>query len=918
MTLTTLFDVEPLRAAVAAGHLLLTPNRRLASRIRTALIAAARADVAEGGATVVRTPAVLALSDWLERSWQELTFRGDQERGDDGPRAAERWVLSTDQERVLWEQVIRASPVGAALLRPAQAAELAAGALRSIVAWRQWPLNAAQRGYFSDADNQCFLDWLAQFETLCSEQGCITQAERDFYVADALIAGRLPLTQPVSLVCFDELAPLYAELFATIYAQPVLIPARNQSAQSVACDSYEQQIRAGVRWIQQQLAVNSAGPFALVVPDLSSQRQRVERILLDEMSAAHVLPATPRQLPAVNFSAGEPLAATPVIQSALRLLSLLLPDISRADLLALLHSPFAAWIADVNATAMAVTRVCDLLTDSISGAQLRGVAAAVAERFEGWSFDRALQQLADTSRRAHLPHLRAPLSVWADHFRQALSLLGWPGARTLDSVEYQQVSQWQELLAELSAFDDISGNLSLAGALTALRQLATARVFQAKTADAPIQVLGLLEAAGLQFDGVWLCEMADDQWPPSASPHPLLPRDWQRRLRMPHCDAEREFSVAQQLSSSLRANARTLIVSYQRERDDVERHVSPLFKDLPTVELSALDIVLAEPFKPTISPSSELSTNTAGLQNFDPSFAPPLDLSNRARGGSALLADQAACPFRAFARHRLRAEPLGEPQTGLSASERGVLLHTALQSLWQQLQNSSALRACTEADLLQRAAAAAAFALRELPDIERFGPRFIALETQRLERVLVRWIELEQERADIEIAALEEERRFNFAGLDLRLRVDRIDRLADGRVAIVDYKSGQSNSINAWLGERPEQPQLPLYVLALEHEQPGSVAGVAFAQVRLDTPRWIGLGDEQLERYGLKPVSDEVADWPTRVQAWQTSLQMLANEFIQGRADVEPASPKSCQYCALPSVCRIDHAQLEVAIEEGE
>ena len=138
--------------------------------------------------------------------------------------------------------------------------------------------------------------------------------------------------------------------------------------------------------------------------------------------------------------------------------------------------------------------------------------------------------------------------------------------------------------------------LPFAAALAQWRQLVQAHVFQPKTADAPIQVLGLLEAAGLQFEGTWLCDMGDDRWPPPAAPQPLLPRDWQRRLRMPHCDAEREFAVAQQLSASLRANARQFIVSYQRERDDVPRHVSPLFADIAHSDLAALAIAVEEPF----------------------------------------------------------------------------------------------------------------------------------------------------------------------------------------------------------------------------------------------------------------------------------------------------------------------------------
>jgi len=177
--------------------------------------------------------------------------------------------------------------------------------------------------------------------------------------------------------------------------------------------------------------------------------------------------------------------------------------------------------------------------------------------------------------------------------------------------------------------------------------------------------------------------------------------------------------------------------------------------------------------------------------------------------------------------------------------------------------------------------------------------------------VLVHWLELEKARADVEIVALEQERQFVFAGLELRLRVDRIDQLVDGRVAIVDYKSGQNNSANAWLGERPEQPQLPLYALALENEKPGSVAGVLFAQVRFDTARWVGVGDNELEDYALNPVAHEqAADWSEQLRFWQKSLQTLAQEFIDGRADVAPASPKTCQYCALPDVCRIKHAAL--------
>jgi len=43
-----------------------------------------------------------------------------------------------------------------------------------------------------------------------------------------------------------------------------------------------------------------------------------------------------------------------------------------------------------------------------------------------------------------------------------------------------------------------------------------------------------------------------------------------------------------------------------------------------------------------------------------------------------MVKDQAACPFRAFAAHRLGAEGLQFPHTGLDALERGTLVHRVL------------------------------------------------------------------------------------------------------------------------------------------------------------------------------------------------------------------------------------------------
>ena len=70
----------------------------------------------------------------------------------------------------------------------------------------------------------------------------------------------------------------------------------------------------------------------------------------------------------------------------------------------------------------------------------------------------------------------------------------------------------------------------------------------------------------------------------------------------------------------------------------------------------------------------------------------------------------------------------------------------------------------------------------------------------------------------------------------IRLVIDRIDRLPDGETLIIDYKTG-SVKPQKWFGERPEEPQLPLYAVSAG-ETP---AAVVYAVIRSDGCQYLGL-----------------------------------------------------------------------------
>ena len=156
------------------------------------------------------------------------------------------------------------------------------------------------------------------------------------------------------------------------------------------------------------------------------------------------------------------------------------------------------------------------------------------------------------------------------------------------------------------------------------------------------------------------------------------------------------------------------------------------------------------------------------------------------------------------------------------------------------------------------------------------------------------------------VLAREEDRVVSVGGLDLRLRLDRVDRLAGGGRLLIDYKTGDSE-VAMWMGERPDEPQLPLYTLA----QTVAADAVAFAHVRHGDCSFVGLaahggvadGVTELarSRYAL-----DYADWPALLSAWRSTLERLAVAFRSGAAPVDPKKRSlTCRNCDLHTLCRV-------------
>ncbi len=123
------------------------------------------------------------------------------------------------------------------------------------------------------------------------------------------------------------------------------------------------------------------------------------------------------------------------------------------------------------------------------------------------------------------------------------------------------------------------------------------------------------------------------------------------------------------------------------------------------------------------------------------------------------------------------------------------------------------------------------------------------------------------------------------------------------------------------MGERPELPQLPLYVRAIGQEQ---VSAVAFGIVCTGSTEYRGFARDGEVFPQLKPFDaakapfKDYANWGELLQAWSRRLEMLAREHAQGDARLAPNPTRACRYCHLAGVCRSAQALLEPEDEEGD
>jgi probable DNA repair protein len=850
---------EEIFRALERGVVIVTASHRLARVLTNAFHDRQR----ELGRSAWRRPDILPFDAFLERAWREWLWRGAD---------TTLTLLQPLQEQLLWEKVIRDSPAGDSLLQIPETARSAKHAWQLVHAYRL-PMD----GRFEASDDcSAFRGWSREFEKRCFANHWLERARLADFVAARIDAEEIPKPAALYRAGFDELTPQQSDCFRAL-GNPVEIeiPGTEPRLERRRLPDATEEIRRAAQWARGLLQRDPEAQIAIIVPKLGQQRPKVERIFQAVLNPSGDFDDTERSF---HVSLGPALDDYPLVHAALLILEFGLAGLTLPRAGMLLRSPFLAGAEpEWSKRALLDAKLRRKGIWELGVSNLRNAAENCARLHASLGrFEKALEKLSGE---------RRP-SEWAGQFSKLLEALGWPGDRSLNRREFQVLREWRKLLSDFAALDLVVPLMTFDTAFWGLRGAAASTAFQVENEDANVQIMGMFEASGLRFDHLWIMGLDDETLPAPANPNPFVPLALQQERGLPHSSAERELAFAKDLLQRLLASAPNVVLSYPEQDGDRVLVPSPLIEGEWQWPSSAR------------SPSEDWIAQMRARVQFETlsdELAPPVVAASTQPGGTSLFKDMAACPFRAFAKHRLGARPLEGGTLGLSYADHGTGVHKALELIWTEIGSHARLASTDASDLRALVTRSVAAAMTSLP--ARLGRN---LERRRLEKLLMEWLEIEKTRDPFVARKPEQERLVTIAGLQVRTRADRVDELPDGREIILDYKTGQIKS-NAWDTDRPDEPQLPLYCASSDRP----AGGAAIVVIRTGELAFRGLTDAGIRLPEMKAMrmSEPVA-FGQQVVAWKQALERLAENFQTGRAEVDPKE-HACDNCGLWALCRI-------------
>jgi RecB family exonuclease len=493
---------------------------------------------------------------------------------------------------------------------------------------------------------------------------------------------------------------------------------------------------------------------------------------------------------------------------------------------------------------------------------------------------------------------------WAARLRQAWRLLKFP--QGLDEAETTQWGRLAALLEELEAA--LAGTTLTAPEFLEWLNLGARRVLLPGEGvqDAGLQVLGLLEMRGLDFDRVICLGMNSGIFPPPPRPLPLLSPGERQRILGGTYQSQHHF--ARELYDTFLAAAPRITLTRPRTANEEEGVPTSMFEGSWDEEQIT---PLSRPHPAWLrSPMARAALAAAGSPEFQPEAEAPVSVPLPPEISLTQAQTALSCASRFLMEVLLQVRELPDIEAGIPPAERGDRLHKVLARFageFKQILDKQGYWGDAEDEQARELLAAAARSLLE----DLGGDLHWQAEWDRWlgeEGLLWRWLRLEQERHHRGWRWLAMEERFrDLAGPDwpfrLKGRIDRIDFHRDEGLILWDYKTGEIPGVKK-VFEEGEEFQLPGYLAAVKQERVESAKGGSAPKAG-----YIGLKSARDKDLKHEEFPKRSGEWERVIAQMTARLAVLGRRLAAGDFQPEPfPAPQgkkagACQYCPYLLIC---------------
>ncbi|MFA5099736.1 MAG: PD-(D/E)XK nuclease family protein [Candidatus Omnitrophota bacterium] len=417
-----------------------------------------------------------------------------------------------------------------------------------------------------------------------------------------------------------------------------------------------------------------------------------------------------------------------------------------------------------------------------------------------------------------------------------------------------------------------------------------------------LQILGLLETRSLNFKNVIIMDTNENKLPALKITQPLIPREIMVRLGIDQLEQEEEiqrYQFRRLISSADRVylvyqedsrNERSRFIEellWEREKAQKKIGVLPVSKGLFSIDMRPRRVSIKKK-KHELELLSSMTYSASGVNAY------------------------LTCPLQFYYRYVLGLEEKDDLLDEPEARDIGTFIHELLEATFAQFLHKRPViddkfekYFFDELDRqfslkLEKRMKSDSFLLKEILDLRM--KEFLANERRR---PVVQLLGLEQKMEGVIRFGMDREYKF-------QARVDRIDRLADGTVVVIDYKTGDVKHIipkngidfdgvqfdRQWIRENLRSFQLPLYLHFLGERFPRDRTNACLYNIRE-----AGTKDGLVN---LLKTEQDFSDKDRLMLEYMNALGSIIEEILDPAKEFEPddSDEHSCEYCPFGALCK--------------